>query len=280
MNYFNKIPSINYNGYTVKNLLARAKLSDRTKSNKTAFYPYTISESERVDILSNDYYDNPGYTWLIWLTNNTVDPYYDMPLSEDDFFNFIVSKYGSYEAAARKTKFYRIKWDGEGRLTQSEFNGIAGAFKKYYDPVVDSNYSVQAYKRKKDDQIAQTNKVVSLTFTSEITPFIVGEEIRVNLDNYAFVTFSNTTVTTCHHVVGAFESSNTITGQESNVTATIATSTIISETVASTEAAFWEPVSFFEYEREMNEMKKEIQLLDVRYRGQAETELKRVMGAK
>jgi hypothetical protein len=280
MNYFNKIPTINYNGYTVKNLLARAKISDKTKANKLAFYPYTMKETERADILSNDYYDSPGYTWLIWLANDIVDPYYDMPMDENDFYRFIETKYGSYQTAARKVKYYRMKYDNEERLTIAEFNGLNSSLKKYYDPVVDNNYGVQRYKRKQDDHIAQTNKVVQLTFTAEITPFTVGEEIRVNSDNYAFVTFSNATVTTCHHVTGAFSEGNTVTGQESNVSATVSTATILSETLASTDAAYWEPVTFLDYEQELNEMKKEIQLLDVRYRGQAELELKRTMGAK
>ncbi len=280
MNFFNKIPTISYNGYTVKNLLARAKLSDKTKSNKLAFYPYTITEAERSDILSNDYYDSPGYSWLVWFANDIIDPYYDLPLDENNFYRFIESKYGSYADADRKIKFYRMKYDSEEKISTAEFNGLNSAFKKYYDPIVDTSYRVMGYKRKRDDSISHTNKIVSLVFTTEVTPYTVGEEIRVDMNNYAFVTFSNTTVTTCQHVVGSFDPSDVVIGQESGSTGTVSTATIVSETVASTEAAYWEPVSYLEYEREVNEMKKEIQLLDVRYRGQAEAELKRIMGAK
>lgn len=280
MNYFNKIPTINYNGYTVKNLLARAKLSDATKNNRVAFYPYTLTELERADILSNDYYDSPAYTWLIWLANDIVDPYFDLPLNEDDLYNHVITKYGSYDAAARKIKFYRMKYNSETRITIAEFNGLSSAFKKYYDPVVDRNYGVQAYKLKKDEQTAQTNKIIELTLTAEITPFTIGEEIRVDTNNYAFVVSSTSTSVICQHVTGEFSASDTIVGQESGVSGTIASVAILTQTIAAIDAVFWEPVTFLEYETELNEMRKEIQLLDVRYKGQAEKELKRVMGAK
>lgn len=283
MNYFDKLPSIVYDGHTVKNLLARAKLADSTKANRMAFYPYTMDSSvDRVDILSNNYYDSPGYAWLIWMANDVVDPYYDLPLSEDDFFGFITKKYGSLENAMRKVKCYRSNWywNTEQRLSIAEYNGLAPAFKKYYEPVVlTDDYLVQSYRRRQEDTILSTNRVVTISMSASTGTFKVGEEVAVNGTNYGFCTYSSNTVVSVQHVTGTFNAGNVITGKESGATGTVSTSTIISQTLASTEASYWTQVTFFEYEQELNEMKKEIQLLDIRYKAQAEADLKRIMSA-
>ena len=49
MNYFNKLPTINYNGYAVKNILTRAAISNGTRKNRLVYYPYTVKEDDRID---------------------------------------------------------------------------------------------------------------------------------------------------------------------------------------------------------------------------------------
>jgi hypothetical protein len=277
MNYFNKIPTIVYDGQVAKNIMARAALSAETKSNKNAFYPYIMDGNDRADTLSNLYYDSPNYTWLIWMANDTIDPYYGMSLSEDDFVNHIISKYGSIEKAMRNTAFYRTTSDKETRLTIAGYNSLPYRFKKYYEPVLDVNGSVSGYKRKTDLDITNTNMIVTMTLSTVNQNFTVGEEIQVDGTHYATVTLADGDIITCQHVNGGFEVGDTIVGQDSNSSATITSVTTISETLAFTEAAYWEPISYFQHEREINEDKKQVMLLDIRYKGQAEAELKRTM---
>lgn len=281
MNYFDKLPTITYSGYDAKNLLVRSKLSDRTKSNKLAYYPYTMDESDRVDTLSDNYYDSPGYTWLVWFANDVVDPYYDMPISYDDFGNYIVAKYGSIESAMRKIKYYRTNWYGdETRLTPTEYSNLTPSYLKYYEPIVNENYTPIAYKRKQEDSIVNTNRIITIDISNPSGTFTIGEEIQVNGTNYAFCTFANNTSVTCQHVHGSFSEGNTITGQESGVTATVVSVTTVANTIAATDSLYWEAVSYFQYEEELNASKKEIVLLDVRYKNQADSELKRMTRAQ
>lgn len=280
MNYFNKLPTISYNNYLAKNLLARARLSDQIRGAKTSFLPYEIEEGDRIDLLSNLYYDDPGYSWLVWLTNNSIDPYYDQPLDYNDFIDFIKQKYGSYALAARKIYYYRNNWydNTDVEISPNAFNALSNSTQKYYEPVLNNTRQVAKYRRKRDDHKLQTNKIITFNISSVTGTFTVGEEVRTDPTNYAFVTFANSSVMTCQHVTGTL--SSTITGQQSNATATVGTVTTISETLASTEAAFWSPVTYFEHEQELNEAKKAIKLLDVRYRNQAEEDLKRIMKAR
>lgn len=277
MNYFNKIPTIIYNGQVAKNLLARAKLSDQTKSNRTSFYPYTMSDDDRIDTLSNHYYDNPGYTWLIWMANNSIDPYYSMSLSDDDFNKFMIDKYGSVEMAMRKIAFYRTKLNSETRITTSAYGALIPRFKKYYRPILDINGMIASYERNPDLDVTNTNMIVMLTLSTVNQNLTVGEEVQVNGTNYAFVTNVDGNIATCQHVNGSFTAGDTITGQESGATATVSTVTTLVETIAYSDADYWQAVTFFDFENELNESKKEIQLLDVRFKGQAESELKRLM---
>jgi len=277
MNYFNKIPTIIYNGQVAKNLLTRAKLSDQTMNNKTSFYPYIMDETDRVDTLSQHYYDNPGYTWLIWMANNTIDPYYSMPLTEDDLNNYLIDKYGSVERAMRKIAFYRTSYNSETRISVSDYSTLPSRFMKYYEPVFDNYVNIKEYKRKSDTDITNTNKIITITLTVVNGIFAVDEEIQVDGTNYAFVTLVDGNTITCQHVNGTFSVDDVITGKDSGAYGTITSVTTLVETIAFTDVLYWEPVTYYDYERELNEDKKNIKLLDARFKRQAESELKRLM---
>jgi hypothetical protein len=279
MNYFNKLPIINYNGQLAKNLLARAKLSDETRANKLVFQRYTMNELDRVDVLSNYYYDNPGYSWLVWFSNDVIDPYYDMPLSEYDFIKFIENKYGSTEIAMRKTMFYRLNWAGFDQfLTPQQFNSL-GKNKKYYRPVLDANLIPVQYVINENDYVVSTNRVQSYTLENPTGTFVIGEEIQIDGDTYAIIDAIGDDYVICKHIVGAFEAGSIITGQTSLVEATIVEVKTFVENIPLDETIYWYPVSAFDYENELNELKKEIKLLDVRFKSQAESDLKSLMSS-
>lgn len=277
MNYFDKLPTITYNKFLVKNLMARVRMSDQVRSSKTSFFPYEIEEGDRIDILSNLYYDDPGYSWLVWLTNNNVDPFYDQPLDQNTFIDFIKQKYGSYNLAARKIYYYRNNWydNTSDSITTAGFASLGNSTQKYYEPVLNNAFQVVKYVRKRQDDKLATNKVITFDISSVSGSFKVGEEVRTDETNYAFVTFANSSVITCQHVTGAITS--TIEGRESGATATVGTVTTIAQTLAATEPLFWSPVTFFDHEQELNEAKKAIKLLDARFKDQAEEDLRRTM---
>lgn len=280
MNYFDKLPTITYNNNLVKNIVARVRLSDSVKSSKTAFYPYTMDAEDRIDNLSNLYYEDPGYTWLIWLTNDIVDPYFDVPLNDDDFNDHIAAKYGSYDLAARKIKVYRNNWydNTDVSITPSQFNSLANGTQKYYEPVLDNVLNVAKYVRKRHDDITATNKIQSIAISSVTGTFRVGEEVQTDATNYAFITYVGAASITVQHITGTIATS--ITGQESGATATVGTVTTLTQPISSVDAPFWSPVTFLEYEQDLNEAKKVIKLLDVRYTSQAVNDLKRTMSAR
>lgn len=268
MNYFDKIPTIIYGGRAAKNLITKAQFSEQTRNNKLLYYPYTLPDSMRADNLSNKYYDNPGYSWLIWMTNNIIDPYYGLPLSEEEFRRFITSKYGSVELAKRSIKCWRSNWyRDDTRLTLAQYETLSFNHKKYYDPVLNNNLQVVGYKRKQENTLINTNAAYELKVTNTLTQ---GSLIGSN-DWYATIAYADESSIIIEKVIGLPEVGDAI---NSNIITQV---TLRSATSAFTDADFWEPVSLWDYEYDINEGKKHIKLLDNRYRNQVTAELERVM---
>lgn len=285
MNYFNKLPVISYNGQSAINILASANLSAASKANRKTYYPYVIAEEDRIDRLSNNYYDSPGYTWLIWLANNTIDPYYDLPLTETDLMNYIVTKYGSIETAQSTIAFFRNNWYNDStRLTIGQWTALPDSEKKYWDPILDANLQVSAYKRKAYETSLNTNRIITMNILNSTGMFTVGEKIFIDSSSYGFVTYADANTVTIKTVFGQFAAvtlalnpNTVITGDTSGFTATIDTATVITTTAALTDSLYWEPLSFFDYELEANEAKRNIKLISSTLRNQTESELTRVM---
>lgn len=279
MNFFNKIPTITYGNDLARNIMARAKLSDTTKANSKLFFPYVMNEADRIDHLSNSYYGSPNYTWLIWFANETIDPYYDLPLSELELIDFITSKYGSVELAQRKIAYFKNNWEeDQSTISTSAFNAITDSSKKYWQPILDYNLNVQGYRRKQEDQFLNTNRMASFQITNATGKFKIGEEIQKDGTNYGFHVSSDNSIIIIQHVYGYFYVGDTIVGKESGTTATIVSAeNVIATTSAYEQSNYWKAVSYFEHEINENEKKKKILLLDAQQASRAEQELKRVM---
>jgi len=101
--YFNNIPSIEYGSKVARNLMTRPAIKTKLLNNPTLIYDYTIVDGERPDQIADFYYGDVNFVWLIFLVNNIVDPYYDWPLTSNQFKDYIIDKYGSVENAKNTT---------------------------------------------------------------------------------------------------------------------------------------------------------------------------------
>lgn len=55
--------------------------------------PYSIKSGDTPTSISYYLYGSERYEWIIYCMNNIVNPYFDWPLSENDFYDMIESKY-------------------------------------------------------------------------------------------------------------------------------------------------------------------------------------------
>lgn len=91
--YFSNFPKIKYDGHVVRNIMLRVKILDKVKHDPYAYLPYTVKEGERAEDIAYYYYGSTEYVWLVWLSNKTIDPYFEWPLSEQEFFLSLAKKY-------------------------------------------------------------------------------------------------------------------------------------------------------------------------------------------
>ena len=286
MKFFNKLPIISYNGQVARNFLARARLTDETRNNHRIFYPYTVTEQDRIDHISHKYYDDSDYMWMIYLANDIVDPYFDLYLNDTNFDRFITDKYGSIANAQQQIVYWRNNWETDDtELSVSGFESLPSYGKKYYGPKIDRYNNAYSYERKQEDWIVDTNQIVTIVVEATGT-FTVGEKVTQTFANSSFaanaiVTFANSTQISLKHIIGEVEVSNstistTVTGLSSGATAN-AQSLSVQYAIPVAEAVFWSPVSYYDHEAENNARKKTIQLIDTRLKGEVERELKKVM---
>jgi hypothetical protein len=103
MSYFNQLPKTKFLNQDIVNLATGIKLHKLIKNDAFALLNYAIKDGESPDTVAFNYYSDPSYAWLVLLSNNIIDPYFQWPLSVYDFEQFINKKYGSIPAAQATT---------------------------------------------------------------------------------------------------------------------------------------------------------------------------------
>ncbi len=99
--FFKSFPIIEYNHIRSRHIMLRSDLSSKALEKYGVFYSYYVHDHERPDTIAHDYYGDSRFMWLVLLSNDILDPYFDWPLSEADLHAFIAKKYGSLEAAMK-----------------------------------------------------------------------------------------------------------------------------------------------------------------------------------
>ena len=272
-NYFSKIGTTPYNDSTVNNILTSIRFKEATSKQNVIYYPYTIAEGERPDTIAYNYYGDERYAWLVLITNSIVDPYYEWPLSTKEFSDFITNKYGSIANAQEQVAFYRTNWySDDSMLSVAAFNALSTSLKKYWQPIVGYNGAIGSYERKKEDLVLDTNKTVSLTLNNT-TSLTIGQKViqktSGTITASGYIRAITSTSVTLNHITGTFAVTagavGSLTDTGSTVSKSVSDATVIYNGIPVAEAAYWEQVSMYDYENELNESRKIIKLLDRQY---------------
>lgn len=277
--YFKKLPTVYYDKVPAKNIMARADLTKLTRNNGFIFYPYTMEEGDRADMIAYNYYEDSDYTWLIHFSNDVVDPYYDLYISDENFQEFIRKKYGSLADANVNTKHYKNNWaqNIDQVINVSGYTALPSNLKKYWNPLIDESYRIISYKRKAVDWIVNTNRIIRLTTDPVETAFKFADLVSSGSATGTCV-HANTTSITLQNITGAFtDASYQVNSRYSSVTANVTSMSILTQNLDAAEEVYYSPVSFLDFEEEQNQSRKEISLLDNRLANKASSELKKVM---
>jgi len=100
-----KIDDYNYLKAIDINVVSKVK-DYITQYRSIGYTPYVVQDGESPDYISYKFYGNPGYDWIIMLTNNVHSVYDDWPRNSETFKQYIIEKYGSLQTALSTTKYY------------------------------------------------------------------------------------------------------------------------------------------------------------------------------
>jgi hypothetical protein len=93
MSSFNYFPKITYNNLKSINIMSKVGLIRDYNTRYEKFYSYLVKEGERPDIIAYREYGDSSLDWIIYLSNEIIDPYSGWVMNNDDFINYLEDKY-------------------------------------------------------------------------------------------------------------------------------------------------------------------------------------------
>jgi len=147
MAYFKRLPNIEYEEKPLvfpfsekeyvlaKNFFRRYKITESSYNFQNFFSEYTMTDEDRLDYLSYKFYDTSEFDWVILISNNIINSYFDLPVKEADLYEMVVKAYGNpdaihhYETLEKKNSLGQIVLKAGLKVEQSFYNGVY----KYYD---------------------------------------------------------------------------------------------------------------------------------------------------
>jgi hypothetical protein len=99
MSYFSKFPLLTYDikGDKVRKLLPdilrRVKLRALVKSGGILFDKYDVKNGEKPEDVAYKWFGDAELHWVILMTNNITDRYYEWPMNQAQFAEFLTDKY-------------------------------------------------------------------------------------------------------------------------------------------------------------------------------------------
>ncbi len=180
MAYFRKFPLMAYdiagneNYKLLPNILRRVKLRSGIRSGSFLFDNYDVSDGERPEDIAFKEYGDPELHWIVLMTNNITDRYYQWPLTQPQFQEHLKDKYGSGNEDA--VHHYEIK-QSSGRTTSNgpgDYSYMVEVNSDADNPTIISNRDYEQRKQDEYRQIRLLDKRFLDTFIEEFDNLIRG----------------------------------------------------------------------------------------------------------
>ena len=85
----------NKNFKLLPDILKRVKIRSGLSASRFVFDKYNVKEGEKPEDVAFKYYGDAQYHWVIMVVNNITDRYYEWPMTQPDFEDFLTDKYGA-----------------------------------------------------------------------------------------------------------------------------------------------------------------------------------------
>ena len=161
-NYFSQLPDFQYvsrlpdsrisDYIPVKNLFMRGKLREDIFQEASVFTKYKIKGDDRPDNVAFEVYGDANLDWLVLTCNNILNVYNEWPMTQFNFENYLLEKYGTYENINATHHF-----------ETTEVKNTSGVVILPAGLEVDSNYSLTFFDKKIKGMTTVNSPVVEVT---------------------------------------------------------------------------------------------------------------------
>ena len=101
MSYFSRFPTMIYdmkgngNYKLLPDILRRVKQRAAIKQGQFVFDNYDVVDGEKPEDIAYKWFGDAELHWIILMTNNITDRYYQWPMTQPQFAEFLTDKYGA-----------------------------------------------------------------------------------------------------------------------------------------------------------------------------------------
>jgi len=177
MAYFSKFPLMAYdmagneNYKLLPDILRRVKLRSGIRSGSFLFDNYDVKDGEKPEDIAFKWFGDPEYHWVILMTNNITDRYYQWPLTQPQFQEHLKDKYGAGNEDA--VHHYEIT-QTSGPTSSRDYSHMVECNSDEDNPSIISNRDYEQRKQDEYRQIRILDKRFLDTFVEEFDNLIRG----------------------------------------------------------------------------------------------------------
>ena len=156
--YFSKFPLKVYDVKGDKNykllpdILRRVKLRSSLASSRFVFDKYNVKENENPEDVAFKYYGSAEYHWVVLMVNNITDRYYQWPMTQPQFAEFLTDKYGAGNEDS--AHHYEVTQDS-GRTSGQGPNDYSHKVEVNSDTDNATTITNREYEERKQDKLRQ-----------------------------------------------------------------------------------------------------------------------------
>ena len=133
-------------------ILRRVKIRSGLRSGSFMFDNYDVKDGERPEDIAYKWFGDAEYHWVILMTNNVTDRYYQWPLSQPQFAEHLTDKYG---AGNEDATHHFEKTTDSGRTTSNGPNDYSHLVECNEDDEGFAIITNRQYEQRKQDQYRQ-----------------------------------------------------------------------------------------------------------------------------
>ena len=177
MPYFSRFPMMTYDVAGDKNykllpdILRRVKLRSGLRSSSFMFDKYDVKDGERPEDVAFKWFGDAEYHWVILMTNNVTDRYYQWPLTQPQFAEHLTDKYG---AGSEDAVHHYEKTTDSGPTSSRDNSHLVECNSDDGDPATISNRQYEQRKQDEYRQIRLLDRRFLKPFVEEFESLIKG----------------------------------------------------------------------------------------------------------